>query len=237
MKRSLTGLSIVALTIMLAAGTLAAQKGKATRNGTAGVSTSASGDAGKGEVELSSDPKIQKLQKSFVIEAHKVAQDHEKKNDIEAARECYEQILRVVPNHPGAIEALKRIRGEELTKEKKMVIVKATEGWQDAGINVKADRPLTIRADGTWTFRMEQELDADGMEIPEDLKDFNLGCLVGKIVAVGDTEDSKPFMIGKEKEITPEKPGRLFLRMYDYNPTDNKGLLRVELQGTFEKGK
>jgi hypothetical protein len=237
MKRSLTGLSIVALTIILGAGTLAAQKTKATRNGTAGTSTSAVGNADKGEVELSSDPKIQKLQKNFVVDAYKLAQDYEKKKDIEGARQCYEYMLRVVPNHPGAKEALERIRGEELTKEKKLVIVKATEGWQDAGINVLPDRPLTIRADGTWTFRMEQELDGDGMEIPEDLRDFNLGCLVGKIVVAGDAEDSKPFMIGKEKEITPEKPGRLFLRMYDYNPTDNKGLLRVELQGTFEKGK
>ncbi|MGH7136374.1 MAG: hypothetical protein ACREHD_11580 [Pirellulales bacterium] len=222
---------------MLAAGTLAAQKTKATRNGAAGTPIAASGDAGKDEVELSSDPKIQKLQKNFVVDAHKLAQDYEKKKDIEGARQCYEYILRVVPNHPGAKEALKRIRGEELTKESKTVRVKATEGWQDTGVNVLADRPLTIRADGTWTFRMEQELDADGMEIPEDLKDFNLGCLVGKIVSAGDAEDSKPFMIGKEEEIEPKKPGRLFLRMYDYNPTDNKGLLSVEINGTFEKGK
>lgn len=233
----MTGLSIVALTIVLTAGALAAQKTKAKRNGASSSSNSAGGDAGKGEMDLAADPKIQKIQRTAVIDLAKLAQDYEKKNDTEGARQCYEYILRVVPNHPGAKEALDRIHGAELTKERKTVRVKATEGWQDTGINVIADRPLTIRAEGTWTFRMEQELDAEGMAIPEDLKDFNLGCLVGKIVAPGDTEDSKPFMIGKEEEITPEKPGRLYLRMYDYNPTDNKGLLSVELQGTFEKGK
>ncbi|HET6880356.1 MAG TPA: hypothetical protein VFI31_09385 [Pirellulales bacterium] len=235
MKRTLTGLSIAALTITLAAAAVAAQKGKNNRNGTGATPTSASADGDK--MELAADPQLQKIQMKFVIDAAKLAKDYERKNDIEGARSCYEQILRVVPHHPEAQKALERIRGEELTKERKKVLVKATEGWQDAGINVLADRPLTIHAEGTWTFAMKQDLDADGMEIPKDLKDFNLGCLVGKIVSVGDTEDSKPFMIGKEVELTPEKPGRLWMRMYDYDPSDNKGLLNVEIQGTFEKGK
>jgi hypothetical protein len=235
MKRSLTGLTIVALTIMLAAGALAAQKAKNNRNGNTATPTSANAEGDK--MELAADPKLQKIQKQFVVDAATLAKDYERKNDIEGARACYEQILRVLPHHPEAEKALQRIRGEELTKEKKTLRVKATEGWQDAGINVLADRPLTVRAEGTWTFAMKKDLEADGMEIPEDLKDFNLGCLVGKIVGAGDTEDSKPFMIGKEVELTPEKPGRLWLRMYDYDPTDNKGVLSVEIQGTFEKGK
>jgi hypothetical protein len=84
---------------------------------------------------------------------------------------------------------------------------------------------------------MEAELDADGMAIPEDLKDFNLGCLVGKIVTGGNPDDNKPFEIGKELEFTPEASGRLLLRMYDSDPRDNKGVLSVEITGTFEKGK
>lgn len=233
MKRSFTGMLIVASTIVFVAATVAAPK-KGSRNGTP---TSANGKEAEGEMELASDPQLQKLQRTFVVDAARLARDYEKKKDIESARACYEQILRVVPHHPEAERALKEIHTAEMTKEKKMLIVKATEGWQDAGINVIADRPLTVRADGTWTFAMKQDLSADGMEIPKDLRDFNLGCLVGKIVAVGDTEDSKPFMIGKEIELTPEKPGRLFLRMYDYDPSDNKGLIKVEIQGTFEKGK
>lgn len=237
MKRSLTGLLVVVLTIALAAGTLAAQK-KARPNGTSRNSpTSPSGDQAKGDIELAADPRLQKIQKTFVIDAAKLAQDLEKKHDTEGARECYEQILRVVPNHPAAKEALERIRTEELTAERKKLIVKATEGWQDTGINVIPDRPLTITADGTWTFKLERVLDADGMEIPKDLRDFNLGCLVGKIVAQGDTEDPKPFMIGKEQELTPEKAGRLYLTIYDSDPSDNKGQLSVEIQGTFKKEK
>ncbi|HVX13474.1 MAG TPA: hypothetical protein VHC22_19980 [Pirellulales bacterium] len=235
MKRSLTGLLIVGTTIMLAAGTVAAQKKPKKPNGS--ESTPTGGDSGKGEMELASDPRLQEIQRQFVMDAAKLAKDYEKKHDIESARSCYEHILRVVPHHPAAEKALERIRGEELTAEKKKLTVKATEGWQDAGVSVKPDRPLTIRASGTWTFKIEQVLGADGMEIPKDLKDFNLGCLVGRIMAPGDTEESKPFMIGKEIEITPERAGKLFLRMYDNDPSDNKGLLSVEIEGTFDKVK
>lgn len=240
MKRSFTGMLVVASTIVFVAATIvfvaatvAAPK-KGGRNG-----TPAPGDAkaGEGQMELAADPKLKKIQVNFVLDAAMLAKDYEKKKDLESARACYEQILRVVPNHPEAKKALDEIHNQEMTKEKKTLIVKATEGWQDAGISVLVDRPLTVRADGTWTFAIKQELSAEGMEIPKDFRDFNLGCLVGKIVSPGDTEGSTPFMIGKETTITPEKPGRLYLSMYDYDPSDNKGLLRVEIQGTFEKGK
>jgi hypothetical protein len=234
MKRLLTGMLIVASTIAFAAATVAAQNGKKGRSGTP---TSANAKDGNGDMQLSSDPKLAKLEVSFVVDAARLALEYEKKNDIESARACYEKILRVLPNHPEAKKALERIHSKEMTKEKKTLVIKATEGWQDSGINVLAERPLSIKADGTWTFAMKQDLTADGMEIPKELKDFNLGCLVGKVVAAGDTEDSIPFMVGKETVITPEKPGRLYLRMYDYDPSDNKGLLKVEINGTFEKGK
>jgi hypothetical protein len=228
---------VVATTIMLTAGTLAAQKARAKPNPKQPNSASQGGETAKSEPELVADPRLKKLQVDFVVEAARLAKDYERKKDIESARTCYEQILRLVPHHPEAEKALDRIRGEEMTAEKKKLTVKATDGWQDTGINVIANRPISIRADGTWTFRMEYVLDADGMEIPEELKDFNLGSLVGKIVTGGNPDDNKPFQVGKEFTTTPDQGGRLYLRMYDHDPSDNKGLLSVEVTGTFEKGK
>lgn len=240
MKRTGIGFLIVTLSMLLAARTLAAQKAKrrppAGAQVTAGTSLKG-GDAKSSEPELVADPRLQKIQKNFVIEAATLAKDYEKKRDIEGARNCYEQILRLVPHHPAAEEALKRIRDEERTAEKKKLQVRANEGWQDTGVIVLANRPLSIHAEGVWTFKMEHQLSADGMKIPEDLRDFNLGCLVGRIVTSGDAEESKPFEIGKDAEFTPEATGRLQLRMYDSDPSDNKGQLNVEIQGTFEKGK
>ncbi|HVA46971.1 MAG TPA: tetratricopeptide repeat protein [Pirellulales bacterium] len=238
MKRSLTGFVVVTLTIVLTAGTWAAQKKKPTRNGSANATpTSSSSAAGSSEPELPGDPRLAKMERDFVIEVAGLAKEYERKKDLDRARECYEQILKLVPHHPDAERKLKEIRGKEMMAEKKKLTVRATDGWQDTGINVIANRPLSIHAEGTWTFRMEQVLDADGMEIPKELKEFNLGCLVGKIVSAGSAEENQPFMVGKDVEIAPDQPGRLWLRMYDSDPTDNKGLLSVEILGTFEKGK
>jgi hypothetical protein len=240
MKRSVTAV-MVAITIMATAVTLAAQsktRGKKPTNGTTAKPNSESqGGDSKSDPDLASDPRIQDLQKDFVRGAARLAQEYERKKDLEGARSCYEYILRVVPNHPAAKEALDRIRGDELTAEKVKKQIKAAEDWQDTGVNVIANRPIKIHAEGRWTFKLEAEVDANGWEIPEELKDFKLGCLIGKIVTSGNPDDNAPFEIGKEKEITPDAPGRLFLRMFDSDPRDNKGILSVEINGTFKKGK
>lgn len=236
MKRFLSGLLVVTLSTLLAAGTWAAQKKKPARNSPSnGTPSSSSGETG--EPELVADPRLQKLQRDFVIDAATLAKEYERKKDFDSARVCYEEILKLVPHHPEAERKLKEIRGKEMTAEHKTLKVKATEGWQDTGINVIANRPLTIHAEGVWTFRMEVDLDADGIEIPEELRDFNFGCLVGKIASGGSAEENKPFLVGKDVELTPEQPGRLWLRMYDSDPRDNRGLITVDINGTFEKGK
>lgn len=230
------GLTAAAMAgVVLASGTLAMgfARPKRTRGN---VDESATTGKADGELDISSNPRLAKIQKDAVIEMARLAKEYEKGKDTESARECYEKILRLVPNHPEAEKALKNIRDKELTAESKTMIVKATDKWQDTGINVVANRPITITAEGTWTFKMAAVLDADGMAIPEEMKEFNLGQLVGQIVTAGDPKDIKPFAIGKETTIEPPESGRLWLRMYDYDPSDNAGKLTVVMQGTFERG-
>lgn len=229
------GLTAAMAVLVLASGTLAMGFARPKRTRGNGDETPATGKV-DGELEISSNPRLAKIQKEAVIEMARLAKEYEKGKDTESARECYEQILRLVPNHPEAQKALEKIRDKELTAESKTMIVKATEKWQDTGINVIANRPITIHAEGNWTFKMAAVLDGDGMAIPEEMREFNLGQLVGQIVTAGDPKDIKPFAVGKDAEITPEEPGRLFLRMYDYDPSDNAGKLQVVIQGTFERG-
>ena len=42
---------------------------------------------------------------------------------------------------------------------------------------------------------------------------------------------------GKEKPLKVQQPGRLYLRMYDVDPDDNDGELRVEIRGTFKQAR
>ncbi len=147
------------------------------------------------------------------------------------------RILKLIPRLPEAEQALAKIKEKELTAERKRMVVNANGGWQDTGVDLLAGKPVAIEATGNWTFRMSNDLSPDGMEIPEELRDFNLGSLIGVIGnANAGKNGPKPFLIGSNVEFTPEKGGRLYVRMYDSDPSDNAGKLNVDIHGTFEKG-
>jgi hypothetical protein len=182
------------------------------------------------------DPKLIELHKEFLGKAEKLAEDYEKKKQHEKAREVYEAILRLVPSYPRAEEALNKIRETEATTDKKQVTVLAAKGWQDSGIVLQEGKPVIIEAKGAWTFKMSHQLGPDGIEIPQELRDFKLGALIGVIVTGTDPKEFKPFHVGERKEFTAERSGRLMLRMYDADPSDNTGQISVQVQSTFAKG-
>lgn len=214
----------VALLALLVTGALLAQRPK-------GAAPSP-GDK-KNEVRLPDDPKLLKLHEEFVTKAEKLAKDYEKDEKVEKAVACYEEILRLVPNYPKAVAALTKIRQREATADKKIFEVQADKGWQDSGVTLIQGKPVSIRASGKWIFRMEHELGPDGIPIPEDLREFNLGSLLGLVVD-GDPKDAKPFLVGSGTEFVSEVSGKLLLRMYDGKMEDNAGKMKVEIVGTFE---
>lgn len=194
--------------------------------------SSESDEQEEGEPQLPDDPKLVELYRDFIVRAGKLAKDFEREQDVDNARICYEQILKLVPGYPDAEEALARIRQKEANAQRRSIDVLAVKGWQDTGVDFLAGKPFTIRAEGSWLFRMSHELTADGMEIPEELRGFNLGSLVGMIDAEKE-DDRKPFFIGSAGEFKAPATGRLMLRMYDSDPSDNSGRLNVEIRGTF----
>ncbi|MBX7167487.1 MAG: hypothetical protein K1X74_14250 [Pirellulales bacterium] len=185
-------------------------------------------------VELPSDPRLLALHRDFVTKAEKLAGEYERTADIGKARDVYVQILKLVPNYPPAVKKLDEIRQREATADRRVLDVQADGGWQPTGVFVEPGRPVRIKAAGEWTFRMVHRLSADGMQIPEELRDFNLGALVG-MIATEDPEKAKPFLVGSQYEFVAELPGQLLLRMYDSDPSDNQGRLNVEITGTFSK--
>ena len=146
--------------------------------------------------DLPGDPQLQKIHMEFVAKTAKLAKDYERQGDIAGARECYERILKLIPRLPQAEEALAKIKAKELNAEKKKLVVNANAGWQDTGVDLLAGKPVAIDAVGNWTFRMSTELGPDGMEIPKDLQEFNLGSLIGMINTGGDPKTMKPFLVG-----------------------------------------
>lgn len=188
----------------------------------------------KDKPRLPDDPKLLELHKEFVTKAEKLARDYEKNNDLDKARACYEEILRFAPGYPKAEAALAKIRQDEATANRKVIDVLANKDWQDTGVDLIVGKPVVLKATGAWTFKMSHVLSAEGVPIPDELRDFNLGSLVG-IVVDGDPKDAKPFLVGNGTEFVSEVAGRLYLRMYDTDVSDNSGKLKVEITGTFDK--
>lgn len=200
---------------------------------------------GEGEVKLPDDPRLLTLHKNFVDAAMTLAAEYERTQQGDKARTCYAEILRLVPGYTPAQEKLDKLHEKEATAERKLFVVKAGDGWQDTGITLVQGKPVVLKAEGTWRFMMSYQLDADGIPIPEELRDFNLGALIAAIrpldASAADKPDKdkekeqRPFVVGKQKEIVAPYSGRLFLRMYDADNSDNTGTISVTITGTFQK--
>jgi hypothetical protein len=186
------------------------------------------------EVKLPEDPRLLQYHKSFVEAAEKLAAEYETAipPKYDKAQACYEEVMRLIPQYPGIQEKLDAVKAKAAGKEKRTVSILANEDWQDTGVTVQLNKPVIITAEGEWKFKMNYDLDADGVEIPKELQDFNLGSLVG-MIRTANPKNDKPFLVGARKEFTADKTGQLFLRMYDSDLTDNSGKLTVTITGTF----
>jgi hypothetical protein len=186
---------------------------------------------------LPDDKRLLALHLEFVKQAEKLGKEYEAGKEWSKARAVYEEILKLVPQYPPAQARLAEMLSHERAAKSTTFVVRADTGWQDTGIDVLADKPVTIVATGKWTFHLQVETNAEGLTIPKELRDFNPGCLIGMIPDPSDSENNKPFVVGPQKQLMPERGGRLFLRMYDTDPRDNDGELKVEVRGTFKESK
>jgi hypothetical protein len=187
------------------------------------------------EAKLPDDPKLLQVYEQFVLNAEKLAADYVKNDQLDKARAVYEEIVRLVPSYEKGKKGLEDIKQRQATFMRANVSIYANKGWQDSGIVVAEGKPYQIYATGKWNFRLSHELSADGMEVPKELRDFNPGSLVGKIDD-GDPKGGKPFFVGSSYSDTPKKTGKLLLCMYDADPSDNVGEMKVVITGSFAAG-
>lgn len=183
---------------------------------------------------LPSDPRLLTLHREFVKKAEQLGKEYEAKQDWDKAKDVYQEILKLVPAYPNAKRKLEELNARERSANRTTFEVLADKEWQDTGIEVSAGKPLLIRAAGSWTFTLKVPVTAKGMEIPKELRDYNLGCLLGTIVDPRNPQEIESFVVGEQKSLVAPQSGRLYLRMYDTNVQDNEGSLKVEISGTFE---
>ena len=185
---------------------------------------------------LPADPQLLVLHKEFVVKAEKLAIEYERKKQFGKAREVYESMVRLVPNFASAEAGLERILGNQRIQDRKLVTVDANQMWQDSGVNLRADMPVHTEVKGVW--KVVYETGPKGIEIPKEFQQrdgrIKLGSLIGVVVnSPAELKDAKPFPVEHGKNFTANKTGRLFLRMFDVDHTDNEGKMLVLIQSTF----
>ena len=186
--------------------------------------------------KLPEDPQLLSLHKEFVVKAEKLAVEYERKKQFDKAREVYESMVRLVPNFAAAEAGLERILGNQRSQDRKLVTVEADQMWQDSGINLQVGMPVHTEVKGIW--KVVYETGPKGIEIPKEFQQrdsrIKLGSLIGVIVnSPTELKAAKPFLVEHGKNFTANKTGRLFLRMYDVDHTDNEGKVLVLIQSTF----
>jgi hypothetical protein len=184
------------------------------------------------------DRQHEDLLRDFAARAHKLALQYEQAGSHDKAKDTLQLILQIAPDNKEARALLDKISKQELAENKKTLKVLANKSWQDTGLQVFEDKPVAIEVKGDWVFKMSRVVTAEGIEMPEDMKKFPLGSLIG-VIDVSDApakkearkEATRPFLIGSQKVFTPSASGVLYLKMHDSEEADNQGSLTVTISG------
>jgi len=188
--------------------------------------------------QLPSDPQLLSLHKEFVAKAEKLAQEYERKRQYDKAREVYESLVRLVPKYSQAEEGLNRILSNQAMQDKKLTDVEANKLWQDSGVTLLEGMPVHVEVKGTW--KVVYETGPQGIEIPEKMRPRDNRIKLGTLIAViadstSALAEEKPFVLVDGKDFVAKKTGRLYMRMFDVDPSDNEGKLYVRIHSTFQK--
>ena len=194
--------------------------------------------AAENQPQLPADPQLLSLHKEFIAKAEKLAGEYERKKQYGQAREVYESLVRLVPNYGAAEAGLQRVLNSQSLQDKKIFQVLANQAWQDSGVSLREGMPVHVEVRGSW--KLVFECGPQGIEIPEKMRlpdgRIKLGSLLAVVVGSPDElKDAKPFVLRGGDDFIAKKSGRLYLRMYDVEPSDNEGNLYVMIQSTFYK--
>jgi hypothetical protein len=190
------------------------------------------------QADVSNDPQLMTLHKEFIAKAEKLAAEYERKKQFDKAREVYASLVRLVPGYAVAEENLGRILGSQSVQDRQIATVMASQEWQDSGATLVEGMPVHVEVKGTW--KVAYETGPKGIELPEDKKPRDPRIKLGTLIAViansqNEIESERPFPLDNGQDFIAKKSGRLFLRMFDLDPSDNDGKMLVLIQSTFGK--
>jgi hypothetical protein len=182
------------------------------------------------------DVQAEKIQASFARDAEELAGQYVEAGHLDKAKALLESALVVNPDSPNIQKKLEQVKEGILNSNDFEVEVSPAQGWKPSGAVVVENRPLRIRAEGTYRFELATGgVTASGF--PEKDPEIDLipgipcGALMGIII---DGKTNKPFLIGESVEFTPKSGGMLLLRVNAPAGNKNSGKIKVILSGSIQ---
>ncbi len=182
------------------------------------------------------DVQAEKIQSSFARDAEELAGQYVEAGHLDKARALLESALAVNPDSPNIQKKLDQVKEGILNSNDFEVEVSPVQGWKPSGAVVVENRPLRIRAEGTYRFEVATG-GVTGSGFPEKDPETDLipgipcGALMGLIL---DGKSNKPFLIGESVELTPKSGGILLLRINAPAGNKNSGKIKVILSGSIQ---
>jgi hypothetical protein len=184
------------------------------------------------------DIKADQLQSSFTRDAEELAGQYLEAGHPEKAKTILESALAVNPQSASIQKKLEQVKDNMMNANDIDIEVNPASGWESFGVMVVENRPLRIKATGTYKFDSgPNSLTAAGFPQNEPNQDLVpgilCGALMGLIVADGG-KAGKPFLIGEGLDFTPKEGGLLLLRVNAPVGNKNAGKLKVSISGNVQ---
>ena len=181
------------------------------------------------------DLRTRKAIQVFIKDGMEIAIEYEKNGDLQKAKNMYEQIQRL-DNRISGVDAKIEFLDQQLVAANQQVhMLDTSKGWISIG-KVYKGRKFRVLTAGTYTMTLRQEPNAMGFEHGDVKKngmhpEFPLGALIGAYYT--DKKPGKPFLIGKEDTLVPEKNGILYVKVNVPPAIACEGVINIGTSGWF----
>lgn len=183
--------------------------------------------------------RAKKAREQYIRDAFDLSREYEQAGLLEESKSMLQSMLRLDADLPGVKEKIDQINESILSRNDSQIDLDVSKGWGDPIGRVEKDRPVRIKAAGTYKFSAQATLTPLGYPSGDPVKEMARGVTCGALMAIIVPIDDRgrpgkpgqPIEIGTEKEITPRETGLLFLSVNAPPEHRSTGKLTVELSG------
>ncbi|ADG69065.1 hypothetical protein Plim_3251 [Planctopirus limnophila DSM 3776] len=179
------------------------------------------------------DLKADRLKDSITKDAAAVAKEYEEAGFLEKAKNLYEVLLKLDPDQAGLQAKVKELNEQILSSNETEIEFDVSRGWSQPLGAVFKDRPLRIQAVGDYKFSISADVSANGLPTSDNGQELYPGAPAGALigVVVADKKPGKPFMIGDNKDFSPNQDGILMVKINAPSSQKCSGKLSLRLSG------